>query len=179
MRYARIAQGVVAEFFETTGNIRQMFHPDLVWEPCPSPDVTEGWLYVGRTFQPPLPPEEDPGQYDGLRAFIRAEISARKNRYRDGGFVLDGVRWDSDPAARLAYAELAQRLGVDPEFTTRWKASEGQWVDMDAALFAEVYAAGAAHIAAAFAWQEAEEARLAATPDDALYEFVVSTPQGV
>lgn len=111
---------------------------------------------------------------DRLRTAFLGAIAARKNEFRDGGFILDGVRWDSDPAARLAYAELAQRLTADTAFTTRWKASEGQWVDMNAALFAQVYAAGAAHIAAAFAWQEAEEARLAATPDEELSEFVLS-----
>lgn len=31
-----------------------------------------------------------------------------------------------------------------------------------------------AHIVAAFAWQEAEESRLAATPDEELSEFVIS-----
>lgn len=123
---------------------------------------------------PPLEPT--PAQ---RRAALLAAIAARKNSFRDGGFVLNGIRWDSDPSARLAYAELAQRLASAPAFTTRWKASEGQWVDLTAALFQSVYTAGAAHIAVAFAWQEAEEARLAATPDAALAGFAVSTPQGV
>lgn len=179
MRYARIEQDVVVEFFVTDDDITQIFHPDLIWVECPSSEITEGWRYKDGAFLPPLPSEEDPRRYGVQRSGIRAEISIRKNQFRDGGFYVDGRLWDSDQSARLAYAELAQRLAADPEFVTRWKASEGIWVDMTADLFAKVYAAGAAHIAVAFAWQEAEEARLAATPDDALYEFVVSTPQGV
>lgn len=134
--------------------------PHIVTALGPLPD---GWSEVA----PPLTAER-------LRAKLLAEIGARKNALRDGGFLVDGVLWDSDAGARLAYAELAQRLAADPSFTTRWKASEGQWVTMTAALFAAVYTAGAAHIAAAFAWQEAEEARLAATPDEELSEFVIS-----
>lgn len=137
--------------------------PYMVTDLGPLPD---GWSEV----EPPRPAAE-------VRAGLLAEIGARKNALRDGGFMVpvggEDVRWDSDTSARLAYAELAQRLAVDPAFTTRWKASEGQWVDMTADLFQTVYAAGAAHIAIAFAWQEAEEARLAATPDDGLTTFVV------
>lgn len=143
------------------------------WLPGGAPHVVvdlgplpEGWSEI----EPPRPAAE-------VRAVLLARIGQRKNQMRDGGFVVsvggEDVRWDSDTSARLAYAELAQRLTADPTFTTRWKASEGQWVDMTASLFQEVYAAGAAHIAAAFAWQEGEEARLAATPDEQLATFVV------
>lgn len=144
----------------------------------------EGWTPPAGAVEVPTAPEDArdvwrDGKWNAsarIREALREAISARKNAFRDGGFVLDGVRWDSDPAARLAYAELAQRLAADPAFTTRWKASEGQWVDMGAALFAQVYSAGATHIAAAFAWQESEEARLAATADGELAGFSVSTP---
>lgn len=133
--------------------------PHTVMALGPLPD---GWIEV----EPPRPAGE-------IRAGLLAEIGARKNALRDGGFLVDGVLWDSDAGARLAYAELAQRLAANPSFSTRWKASESQWVTMTAALFAAVYTAGAAHIAAAFAWQEAEESRLAATPDAELGGFVV------
>lgn len=54
------------------------------------------------------------------------------------------------------------KLHADPEFSTAWKASDGVWVTMNAELFSQVYAAGAAHIAACFAWQSAREAEVAA-----------------
>lgn len=111
-----------------------------------------------------------------IRPTLLEDIMSRKNAFRDGGFDLDGIRWDSDPSARIAYAELAQRLATDPGFVTRWKASNGQWVTMTHALFTRMYEAGAAHIASAFAWQEAEEERLANTPDADLAGFVISAP---
>lgn len=89
-------------------------------------------------------------------------IQAEKVRARDAGFLVDGVLFDSDQSARISYAELAPRLSSDPTFTTPWKASAGVWVTMDAALFARVQAAGTAHIRAAFAWQEARDAEVAA-----------------
>jgi len=62
MKYARIEHNVIVEFFETDGDISQMFHPDLVWVPCPSPEITEGWRYVDGAFLLPLPEEEETGE---------------------------------------------------------------------------------------------------------------------
>ena len=151
------------------------------WEQIEDHRGRAGWLPDGAPYLVtglgPLPDgwsnTEPPRPAGEMRAGLLAEIGARKNSLRDGGFLVDGTLWDSDAGARLAYAELAQRLATDPAFTTRWKASDGQWVDMCAALFAQVYTAGEAHIASAFAWQEGEEARLAATPDAELGGFVV------
>ena len=138
--------------------------------------ATPGGL-IGMEEGRPVAVAAPPPTVEAVRDGLLARIGQRKNQMRDGGFVVpvggEDVRWDSDTSARLAYAELALRLTADPTFTTRWKASEGQWVNMTVSLFQEVYAAGAAHIAAAFAWQEGEEARLAATPDDQLVTFVV------
>lgn len=57
MRYARIEQGTVVEFFETDGNISGMFHPSLVWVECPNVVVTEGWGYKDGVFTIPVPME--------------------------------------------------------------------------------------------------------------------------
>lgn len=54
-RYARIQDGVVFEFFETDGDITQMFHPSLVWieitDLDPQPEC--GWIYQDGAFSPP------------------------------------------------------------------------------------------------------------------------------
>lgn len=91
-----------------------------------------------------------------------AAIHAEKNRARDGGFIVGGVLFDSDLPARTSYAELALAFQQSPDMATRWKASDGVWVDMNLALFSQVYAAGRAHIEACFAWQEAREQDVAA-----------------
>jgi FMN phosphatase YigB (HAD superfamily) len=91
-----------------------------------------------------------------------AAIQTEKSRARDAGFFVDGVLFDSDSAARVAYLELAMRLQAEPTFSTAWKASDGVWVTMDATLYAQVKAAGTAHISACFAWQAAREVEVAA-----------------
>jgi hypothetical protein len=56
--YARIDNGIVAELFETDGDITEMFHPDLQWiditamSPAPQP----GWTYSGSAFAEPAGP---------------------------------------------------------------------------------------------------------------------------
>ena len=131
--------------------------------------ITElGPLPQGWSTTPPPP------DYAAMRSCLQAEINSRKNALRDGGFMVGGTLFDSDASARLAYAELAQRLTAEPTFSTEWKASASAWVTMDATLFAKVYAAGAQHIARAFSFQRAEEERLAATPDAGLASFTVA-----
>lgn len=56
--YARIEGGIVAELFETDGDIAEMFHPDLVWVEVPkgcSPQV--GWVCIGDEFSPTEAPQ--------------------------------------------------------------------------------------------------------------------------
>lgn len=54
--YARIEDSVVAELFQTTGDITKMFHPDLVWidttDIDPGPQI--GWTYDGTSFSEPV-----------------------------------------------------------------------------------------------------------------------------
>ena len=83
-----------------------------------------------------------------------------KVRVRDGGFDIDGIHYDSDLPARMSYNELAVRLQQNPEYTTPWKASEGQWVTMDATLYATIVTAGEAHMTAVFTWQASKEAEI-------------------
>ena len=114
--------------------------------------------------------EEESKRLADAKAAKLAAIHSEKNRARDGGFMVDGVLFDSDLPARTSYAELAISIQQDPAFSTRWKASEGVWVEMTSVLFGQVYAAGRAHIEACFAWQEAKEqaVAMAATYDDVM-----------
>ncbi|UJX40393.1 hypothetical protein K9F62_17070 [Desulfovibrio sp. JY] len=91
-----------------------------------------------------------------------AAVQAEKCRVRDGCFLVDGVLFDSDQAARTSYLELENELSADAAYTTPWKASAGFWVTMDATLYASVKASGRTHVAACFAWQAARDAELAA-----------------
>jgi hypothetical protein len=57
-KYARIEQGVVAETFETEGDIATMFHPSIAWVLCAG-DITAGFIYDGTEFSPPVAVEAD------------------------------------------------------------------------------------------------------------------------
>ena len=107
-------------------------------------------------YQPPMIPIHD------LAAAKLEAINSGKNSALDAGFVHDGVLFDSDYKARLAYLEAATQFQLDPEFSTQWKASTGQWVTMDAALFASLIPVYRAHVQACFAWQGAREQEVAA-----------------
>lgn len=117
------------------------------------------------------PVEQYQAQLVPLQALVASKlktINEGKNRALDGGFAFtigEGeeariVLFDSDAKARLAYLELALKLGQDPAYSTPWKASRGQWVTMDAALFAALQPAYEAHIQGCFAWQAAREQKV-------------------
>ena len=89
-------------------------------------------------------------------------INTGKNTALDGGFTHGGVLFDSDSKARLAYLEFAHKLSTSPLYSTPWKASSGQWVTMDAALFSALQPKYEDHIKTCFAWQAAKEIEVAA-----------------
>jgi hypothetical protein len=149
----------------------------IVWHDMNSP---ERWTEEERMRWGVAWVEDQPQEpsLDDLYTAKMAAIQAGKNAARDGGFTLDGVLYDTDAEARLAYLELATKLVQDPSYTTPWKASKGQWVTMDAALFADLQPAYEAHIQACFVWQAEREQELAAAyaaGDRAAMEAVAET----
>lgn len=52
-RYLRVEQGVVVEVFETDQDIKEMFHPDLVWVECNDIKYGIGSFYSNKTFNNP------------------------------------------------------------------------------------------------------------------------------
>ena len=107
-------------------------------------------------YQAPAVPIHD------LVAAKLESINSGKNSALDAGFWHDGVLFDSDYKARLAYLEAATQFQLDPGFSTQWKASTGHWVTMDAALFSALIPVYRAHVQACFAWQGAREQEVAA-----------------
>jgi len=124
--------------------------------------------------EPPAPePEPEPEPEPTLEELFNSKmtaINAGKNRALDAGFLFttgEGeeareVLFDSDTKARLAYLELATQIQMDPAFSTAWKASTGNWVMMDVALFTALIPVYRAHVQACFEWQAAREQELAA-----------------
>lgn len=114
-----------------------------------------GDLWDGEFFTAPV-------DLDALKLAAWTTANNEKNRVRDGGFYVNGTLFDSDMTARIAYAELAIRLQVDPTFTTSWKASAGNWVMMTTILLNQVYIVGQKHIQDCFTWFALKEAEIQA-----------------
>lgn len=120
------------------------------------------WMFEDvQAGEPTQDPEYEP-TLEEVKAAKLVRINDAKNVALDAGFWHDGVLFDSDYKARLAYLEAATQFQLDPEFSTQWKASTGQWVTMDAALFAALIPVYRAHVQACFAWQAAREQEVAA-----------------
>jgi len=105
-----------------------------------------GDIWDGAKFTTPLP------EFNDLKNKLFAQADTKKKALLDGGFTLEGVAYDSDINARMAYAELGMRISQDPTYSTPWKASAGQWVTMNATLYQQIASAGEAHIGGVFAW---------------------------
>lgn len=74
MRYARIENDTIAEFFSTELDIKSLFHPDLLWVPCEDTSAQIGYLYdkTTNTFSPkPVDPAIEKAQ---RAAAIQAEL---------------------------------------------------------------------------------------------------------
>lgn len=117
--------------------------------------------YVNTNFDA-LMERERTKAFEALKKEKLAEADAKKKQLRDGGFELNGILFDSDFGARMAYAELGIKFSQDPTYSTLWKASTGQWVTMDATLYQQIASAGEAHISGVFAWLAGVQAAIAA-----------------
>lgn len=133
-------------------------------------DEEQARAVIGWNKEVGFAPEFEDKSLEDLLAAKMEAVNEAKNRALDGGFLFTvgegedarAILYDSDAKARLAYLELATKLGQDQAYSTPWKASRGQWVTMDAALFADLQPAYEAHIQACFAWQGAREQEVAA-----------------
>lgn len=140
-----------------------------------TPILTDGVYYQSWNvinFSDTMTPEEyqefETNYINNLKSQKLAQVQTKKNELRDAGFLVDGVLFDSDIAARVAYSELGMQFMNNTEFSTSWKASNGVWVTMDYELYQKVMIAGKTHIESCFMWQANKEIEInaATTIDD-------------
>ena len=106
---------------------------------------------------------------EAMKADKLAKIQAGKSTARDAGIMVNGMLFDTDSSARIAYLELSFKLSQDPTYSVQWKANDdGDWVEMNSALFNDLYVAFGTHLEAVFAWQEVQSQAVAAasTPEE-------------
>jgi len=87
-------------------------------------------------------------------------LNIKKKEKLNAGFEVNGILFDYDNNARIAYRELKDTFRDNPSFLTSWKASEGQWITMDAEMFSIIEIAGKSHISKIFNWLAIEQSKL-------------------
>ena len=163
--YARIESGTVAELLSTSGDINEMFHPDLVWVEA-SPDVKTGWNYSPDAgFSAPTIPGEI------IKAFKWEAIKAERDRRSEYGGYKVGDKWfHSDQKSRSQQLGLVL-LGVSIPANLQWKTMDGSFVTMTQTLAQQVLAVGAASDQTIFATAETHKAAMEASADPGSYDF--------
>ncbi|MGE0768959.1 MAG: DUF4376 domain-containing protein [Hyphomicrobiaceae bacterium] len=152
MKFARIANGVVAEIIDAPSDqaLAERYHRDIVVHcvACPD-DAQQGWQLAGDEIVPP--PPEPPISVEALR------VHAGRVRY---AVEVGGCAWgehivqtDRDSQAKLIaeFVAIGAGLRADP---SPWKMAGG-FVSLATADMLEVITTARAHIAAAFATEAA------------------------
>ena len=106
-------------------------------------------------------------------------LSTVKKDVREEGLLVDGVLFDTDTGARIAYIELMFKFMLNPAYTVAdWKASDGAWVTMDKATFDKLIGAWEVKLTDIFTFVKAKEQEVKAqtTAEAILAVDVTYTP---
>ncbi len=116
--YARIQDGVVAELFDTAGDISKMFHPDLIWVEAQA-DTLPGDLYDGSGFSRPVIPEPEP--------YIPQSVTPAQGLM--ALFMLKGITEDDILAAisTIEDATLRYQAQIAYKKATVWERVSVSW----------------------------------------------------
>lgn len=113
----------------------------------PAPDdVYCGYVYKNGAFSPPSM------SFELQKQLLLDQARATKQEKLYGGVFVDGVLFDTDIPARVAYQELAFLFQRNPTETVQWKASDGVWITMTAALFEKLQTAFRQHLENVFSF---------------------------
>jgi len=140
---------------------------EMAWSDQGLPILYPGILPEGATLEPPQKP------IGVLKTELKFKIRDHKRKLRNAGVVVDGVRFDTDYNAELAYMSFIENTKSNPNYVKRWRASADKWVDMNRTLCLRVKKAVDAYIDNVYRWQELKEIELGNTPDDQLKHFEV------
>jgi len=118
----------------------------------------EAWLAEGNTIEPF---ETDQEKHDKALRDINNNLNQEKKKAKSEGIQVDGILFDTDSEARIAYLELMVKFMIDPTYTVQdWKASEGSWVVMDITLFNKLVAAWEQRLSSLFSFIKTKETEI-------------------
>jgi len=140
-KYALVYMGKAVQLFETDGDMRTMFHPDMIWIECPD-EVEEGWLYDGQQFAPVGVPVVSPDE-------IKAAVAAERFEREAVGIVVDGMQIETTRDSQALIASTGLSAVLDPEYRCNFKTVTG-FVEIGAAQIIEIAKAVRAHVQACF-----------------------------
>lgn len=140
-KYALLYMGKAVQLFETDGDIKTMFHPDMTWIECPG-EVEEGWLYDGKQFAPEGAPIVS---LDELKDAVAAERFAREGV----GIVVDGLQIETTRDSQALIASTGLSAVLDPEYRCNFK-TVGGFVEIGSAQIIAIAKAVRAHVQACF-----------------------------
>lgn len=127
--YARIDSGVVAELFETDGDIGSMFNPSLVWVDVSNivPEPQPQWVAESAdgvwTFSPPPPPPANPSEIRAQRDSLLAQSDWLMRRHQDQVAASSSTSLSAAKfAAWLTYRQGLRDVPAQPGFpsTVTW-----------------------------------------------------------
>lgn len=140
-KYALLYMGKAVQLFETDGDIKTMFHPDMIWIECPG-DVEEGWLYDGEQFVPEGAPVFSPNE---LKAAVAAERFGREGV----GIVVGDLQIETTRDSQALIASTGLSAILDPEYRCNFKTRNG-FVEIGAEQILAIAKAVRAHVQACF-----------------------------
>lgn len=109
MKYARLENSRVVEFFETEGNISEMFHPEMIWVVVnPSEDVEIGDTQSGSSWVKYSPSKEEVIKSERVwrdGELTRADIELNKVQDGDSSAVGSVTDWRTYRKALRSWPE--------------------------------------------------------------------------
>ena len=110
-------------------------------------------------------PEPDPAlSLENRKIKKLQELKNKKKIMLEQGFTVDGVLFDSDINARIAYHDFESLLRVQDTFKIDWKASNTEWVVMDKVLFEKIKVTLTEHMQNIFAWCKTKQEEISSAP---------------
>jgi len=101
-----------------------------------------------------------------------AKLKTKKKELREEGITVNGILFDTDLEARIAYLELMIKFMMDPSYVVQdWKASDGVWVQMDKTTFDSLVAAWEVKLGNIFTFVKTKESEISESSDPSTIIF--------
>lgn len=104
----------------------------------------------------------DPAQtVEEVAQEVLSKLAEEKRKIKSEGITVEGILFDTDEYARLAYMELMFKFIMNPLYVVAdWKASEGVWISMDKSMFDKLMTEWELKMTSLFTFVKTKEAEI-------------------